>query len=155
MQYDARKEKIETTEPLGKKNYKDTIKKYMTTWKETISRSRKAESRSTRRMGTDIFTKGELLKCLSTWHFMQERGDGPWTGGLHGDGDNKTAPSGKMYEIRRCHQDRLWGQEESHSSWKILNFSLLEQARCGTKERDQKLQGDGAHVGAVEVVCYL
>ena len=33
------------------------------------------------------------------------------------------------------------------------DIRILDKAGCGTEERDQKLQGDRAHIGDVEVVC--
>ena len=46
-------------------------------------------------------------------------------------------------------------QEEAPQFLEGCEVSILGKAKCGTKERDQKIQGDRADVGDVEVVCGL
>ena len=58
----------------------------------------------------------------------------------------------KIDIITKCFQERFVSQMQALSSWKSVKI-FFSKTRCGTNERNQKLQSQSADVGDVEVVC--
>ena len=120
---------------IWKEKYKGVLKKYTKAWKKR-SRYRKAESRSTGQMETFFLRRKGINYCrFGTSGKSQDGGrESQWTRGLHRDGGDNTAPTGKKYKLQD--EDRFVGQEEAPGSWKsvILVFFRKPDAELQKKK---------------------
>ena len=65
---------------------------------------------------------------------------------------SRDCPRKIVYIIVRCFLERVMGQIESPSSWKLVKLVLLRITRRGVKEVNQKLQNSSVDVGDVKMV---
>ena len=167
-----RKEKIQRKQ-LSEPHVKGTFTEDSEEWKKELQRHCEEvyhdqdETREVQEQRIEYFRKrgdrqftDDGRRAVITVDLVLQAGQRCPENKVNGPGDAvvsemiKQLPLEKIYIITLCFQERLLGQMEAPSSWKI-EIGVLTETGCRAKEGDQKLQSHSVDIGDVEVVRVL